>query len=267
MIKENNSDGLFFVLNADIICPYPFEKMLEVHKEKKAMATMVLTPVTDPSKYGVVVTDDHGKATMFVEKPKEYISNNINAGMYLLSTDILEKIELKPTSIEREIFPAIAAEGGLFTIKLDGFWMDVGQPRDYLEGLRLWLNYLEKGSDERVTKGENIVGSCMIHPTAKISPSSKIGPNVVVGENCVIKDGARLKNCSILSGSVISEHSIIMDAIIGWKCKIGQWVRIENFCVFGEDVTVKDEIYVNGTIVLTHKVINENYYEAGKIVM
>ena len=267
MIRDNNKDDMFFVLNADIICPYPFEEMLKVHKEKKATATMVLTPVKDPSKYGVVVTDEEGKAKMFVEKPKEYITNTINAGMYLLSTDVLEKIELKPTSIEREIFPIIAQEGGLFTLKLDGFWMDVGQPKDYLIGLELWLNHLESNNDPRVSKGSNILGGCMIHPTAKVSPISKIGPNVTIGENCVIKDGVRLRNCAILSDTVINEHSIIMNTIIGWKNVIGSWVRIENYSVFGEDVKVKDELFINGTIVLSHKVITENDYEPGNIIM
>jgi len=104
------------VLNADIICDYPFEKMMQLHKWHSADATMLLTTVEDPSKYGVVVTNEEGKALSFVEKPSEFISNKINAGIYLLNTSVLKRIKLRPTSIEREIFPQVAKEGQLFTL-------------------------------------------------------------------------------------------------------------------------------------------------------
>ena len=44
-----------------------------------------LLQVTDPSKYGVVVTDDTGKVERFVEKPKKFVGDNINAGIYCLN--------------------------------------------------------------------------------------------------------------------------------------------------------------------------------------
>jgi len=65
----------------------------------------MLTKVEEPSKYGVVVTEPDGKVKSFIEKPKEFISNRINAGIYILNGAILSRIELRPTSIEREIFP------------------------------------------------------------------------------------------------------------------------------------------------------------------
>ena len=229
---------------------------------------MVLTPVTDPSKYGVVVTNDEGKALQFIEKPEHYISNKINAGLYLLSTSILDKIKLEPTSIERETFPRIASEGGQYTIDLDGFWMDVGQPKDYLIGTKLWLDHLKINNDPRVCpEKENIVGNVMIHPSSNIHPGAKIGPNVVIGADCVISDGVRIKNSTILSGTTIDKHSQISDSILGWKCKVGKWVRVENYSVFAEDVAVKDEQLLNGTTVQSHKVINQSYLESGKIVM
>lgn len=188
---NDNKEGLFFVLNADIICPYPFQEMIEVHKQRKAEATMVLTKVNDPSKYGVVVTNDEGKALQFVEKPSTFISNKINAGMYLLNTSILDRIPLQPTSIEREIFPQVATEGGLYTIDLKGFWMDVGQPKDYLIGLNLWLNHLSKEKDVRLATGSNIEGNVMIVGKSVVHENAKIGPNVVIGDGCVIGDGVR----------------------------------------------------------------------------
>jgi len=70
----------------------------------------MVTEVEDPTKYGVVVADADGKIEKFVEKPKQFISNKINAGLYLFNTSMIDRIENRPTSIEREIFPVMAAE-------------------------------------------------------------------------------------------------------------------------------------------------------------
>ena len=91
--------------------------------------------VEDPSKYGVVVTDAHGKVERFVEKPKKFVGDAINAGIYCLDPCVLDRIENRPTSIEKETFPLIAADGKLFAQELVGYWMDVGQPKDYLSGV------------------------------------------------------------------------------------------------------------------------------------
>ena len=74
----------------------------------------MVTEVQDPSKYGVVVADDNNKIERFVEKPQVYISNKINAGLYLFNTSIIDRIENRPTSIEREIFPKMADEGQIY---------------------------------------------------------------------------------------------------------------------------------------------------------
>ena len=181
--------------------------MLDVQAQTNAEVTMVLTPVTDPSKYGVVVTNEEGKALQFIEKPTQFISNKINAGMYLIKTSLLDKIKLEPTSLEREVFPRVAGEGGLYTLGIEGFWMDVGQPKDYITGTKLWLDFLAKHHDSRLAIGDNMVGNVMIHPTAVIDPGAKIGPNVVIGEGCTISDGVRIKNATVLAGTKVDKHS------------------------------------------------------------
>lgn len=75
-----------------------------------------------------------GKVDRFVEKPKTFVGNKINGGIYVLSPSVLDRIEMRPTSIEKEVFPAIAADGNLFCVVLPGYWMDVGQPRDFTSG-------------------------------------------------------------------------------------------------------------------------------------
>ena len=95
--------------------------MVEFHKNHGREGTIVVTKVEEPSKYGVVVYDQQtGKIDKFVEKPQEFVSNKINAGLYIFKPSILNRIELKPTSIEKEVFPFQAADGDLFCLELKG---------------------------------------------------------------------------------------------------------------------------------------------------
>ena len=84
----------FFVLNSDIICEFPFESLYKFHKSHGHEGTLVVTKVEEPSKYGVVVYDESGKIEKFVEKPSEFVSNKINAGIYIFETSILNRIEV-----------------------------------------------------------------------------------------------------------------------------------------------------------------------------
>jgi NDP-sugar pyrophosphorylase family protein len=95
---------------------------------------MLSLQVDDPSKYGVLIINEYGQVQQFVEKPKEFVGDKINAGIYCCSPKVLERIELRPTSIEKEVFPHVAADGQLYAFTLGGYWMDVGQPKDYLKG-------------------------------------------------------------------------------------------------------------------------------------
>jgi dTDP-glucose pyrophosphorylase len=90
------------------------------------------TQVEDPFKYGVIVHNAQGLVERFVEKPKDFVGDKINAGIYVCDPVILKRIPNKPTSIEKEVFPYIAQENKLFAMVLDGYWMDIGQPRDFL---------------------------------------------------------------------------------------------------------------------------------------
>ncbi len=88
-----SDDEPFFVLNSDVICEFPFKALLEFHKSHGGEGTLMTTPVEDPTKYGVVVSVPHSTLIdKFVEKPKEYVGNAINAGIYIFSPAILKRI-------------------------------------------------------------------------------------------------------------------------------------------------------------------------------
>ncbi|KAJ1692134.1 hypothetical protein LUZ63_008832 [Rhynchospora breviuscula] len=249
----------FFVLNSDVISEYPFPQLIQFHKSHGGEATIVVTKVDEPSKYGVVVMEEEtGKVERFVEKPKIFVGNKINAGIYLLNPSVLDRIELKPTSIEKEIFPKIASDQKLFAMVLPGFWMDIGQPRDYITGLRLYLDSLRKNSPSKLAKGAHIVGNVLVHESAIIGEGCLIGPDVAVGPGCVVDPGVRLSRCTVMRGVRIKKHACITSSIIGWHSTVGQWARIENMTILGEDVHVGDEVYSNGGVVLPHKEIKSS---------
>ncbi|KAG4151441.1 hypothetical protein ERO13_D04G064800v2 [Gossypium hirsutum] len=213
---------------------YPFKEMIEFHKAHGGEASIVVTKVDEPSKCGVVVMEETtGKVDKFVEKPKLFVGNKINAGIYLLNPSVLDRIELRPTSIEKAIFPKIAAEKKLYAIVLPGFWMDIAT-------------------------GHHIVGNVLVHESAKIGEGCLIGPDVVVGPGCVVEAGVRLSRCTVMRGVRIKKHACISSSIIGWHSTVSQWARVENMTILGEDVHVWDEIYSSGGVILPHKEIKSS---------
>lgn len=252
------SEKPFFVLNSDIICDFPFKKLIEFHNAHGKEGTIVVTKVEEPSKYGVVVYDETKRIESFIEKPQEFISNKINAGLYVLNPSVINRIEPKPTSIEKEVFPKMALDHDLYAFELEGFWMDVGQPKDFLIGMCLYLKHLRSTEPEKLHNGPGVVGNVLVDPTAKIGKNCQIGPNVTIGPGVVIEDGVCIKRTTILTDAIVHSNSWLESCIIGWRCNVGQWVRMEGITVLGEDVIVKDETYINGGQVLPHKNIGDS---------
>uniref|UniRef100_A0A1D1YID8 mannose-1-phosphate guanylyltransferase n=1 Tax=Anthurium amnicola TaxID=1678845 RepID=A0A1D1YID8_9ARAE len=265
--KLLESDRPFFVLNSDITCEYPLKEMLEFHKAHGCHASILVTKVDEPSKYGVLVLDEEtGRVKKFVEKPKTFVGNKINAGIYLLNSGVLERIPLKPTSLERQIFPSIADEGKLYAMVSNGFWMDIGQPRDYLAGLRLYLHYTRSNSPSILAVGPSIIGNVLIDDSVKIGEGCLIGPDVVVGPDCVIESGVRLSSCTLMKGVRVKSSSHITGSIIGWHSTIGESVHVNSMAVLGEDVHVRDTMFLKGVVVLPHKEIKSHFMKP-EIVM
>lgn len=251
-----NDGEPFFVLNSDVTCTYPLKELLDFHVKSNAEGTILVTTVEDPSKYGVVLADDNGKIDRFVEKPKTFVGNRINAGIYCLSPKLLARIKPVPTSIEKDVFPVVAAAGGLYSMLLPGFWMDIGQPKDYLTGMCLYLEAERQRDAAVLASGAGIKGNVLIDAAATVGEGCVLGPDVVIAEGCVIEDGVRLSRCTLLKNAKVKKHALVANSIIGWDSTIGAWSRVEGSSVLGEDVQIKDELYINGAIILPHKGIS-----------
>ncbi len=145
--------------------------------------------------------------------------------------------------------------------------MDIGQPADFIKAGDLYLTYSEKTKAIPLASGVNIIGTALIDPSATIAKTAKIGPNVVIGPGCVIGEGCRIKNACIFSGSRIGNGCYMAGVLIGWSSKIGSWCRIEGTTVLGEDVVIKDELHINGAIILPHRAVAESIRVPGTILL
>ena len=184
-------EGSFFALNGDSLREADLGELVEFHRSTGAKATILLTPVADPSRYGLVRTAADGRVETFLEKPRpeEIDTDLINAGLYVLEPEVLELVAPgRAVSIEREVFPRLAAEGSVYGVALPGYWLDVGTPESYLQAHRDVL--------ERIFQTEvgDALGSdfTLVDPTATISPSAKLVPPVYVGAHATVGERARL---------------------------------------------------------------------------
>jgi len=122
--------------------------------------------------------------------------------------------------------------------------MDVGQPKDFLIGIGLYLNHVAKTDASKLAIGPHIVGNVLIvcwrktfffqtkqkqnktqDPSAKIGQGCKIGPNVTIGPNVVIEDGVRLSKCALFENVIVRSHAWVSSSIVGWNSTVGRWVR------------------------------------------
>lgn len=264
-------DAPFFVLNGDVTCEFPMQKLLDFHLKSGKEGTIAVTKVQDWQRYGVVVYDEvTGVIDQFLEKPKTFVGDRINAGIYVFNKSILNRIKPEKTSIEREVFPRMAADRQLCAFNLEGFWMDIGLPGDYIEGTKRHLQSLigapgkkEEGffnaPDTQEHQNFTIKGCVLIHPDAKVGEGCVIGPFVVIGPGCVIGPACRIRHSTVLDNSTVGAGTLIDASIVGWKGRIGPWCRIVNGAVLGEDVEVQSELYLNGIKVLPNKVIAQSY--------
>jgi len=214
-------DGTFFALNGDSLREADLEELVRFHRSTGAKATILLTPVADPSRYGLVRVATDGRVESFLEKPRpeEIDTDLINAGLYILEPGVLELIPPgRPVSIEREVFPRLAAEGTVYGIALPGYWLDIGTPESYLQAHR---DVLERSFPTEV--GEALGADfTLVDPKAKVHQRARLVPPVYVGPGAVVEEGARVGSLAVLgAGSYLSADSIVENAVVGARATIG----------------------------------------------
>ncbi|HEX7097558.1 MAG TPA: NDP-sugar synthase [Acidimicrobiales bacterium] len=216
-------DSTFVVVNGDVINDFDLGSLVDCHRRKGAEATIHLTPVDDPSRYGVVPTDADGRVLGFIEKPPrdQAPTNWINAGTYVLEPAVLERIPPgRRVSVERETFPAIAADGRLFAVQDDCYWVDAGTFATYLE-VQLDLLDGRRGAPE-----EGVHETADIHPTAVVERS-------VVGAGAVVGKGAVVIGSVLMPGVEVNASARIEGSIVADRAVVGEDAKLTNLTVVG----------------------------------
>jgi len=240
-------DDPFLVLNGDIFADFNYGEIMKNHREGKAVATIALYKVKDPSRYGAVDLAEDCHIRKFIEKPTDgnAPTNLINAGIYVLSPSVFQYIPKgKTVSMERRVFPKLAEEGTLFGHVVQGFWKDIGNPEEYLQTNRLILDDLAgKKTLSNVTEFKTK------HPVAidkgvSVGKNAVIGPYAIIGNNVTIGKNVRITDTVILPDAAVDDFSSIEGAIIGEGATIGKKTRVGRGCVIGDQATLKDGVSV-----------------------
>jgi len=218
-------DETFIVVNGDVLTDVDLSSLVDFHHAKGAVGTIALTRVDDPSRFGVVVTDDNGQVQAFVEKPPRELAptNEINAGIYVFEPSVLDRIASEGrVSVERDTFPALAAEGLLFARASDEYWLDTGTPQTFIQAN---VDALAKGTTAGVSHGT------WVHPDATVDASARL-MNSVVDRGCVIGPNVVLDQVVVMPDAQIDEGVEIHRAIIAPRSVVTRTHVIESDSIF-----------------------------------
>lgn len=213
----------FLVVNGDVLTDLDIAQLVALHRDRGAEATIALTPVEDPSRYGVVPIDADNRVLAFIEKPErdQAPSNWINAGTYVLEPSVLSRIATgRKVSIEREVFPAVVADGALYAVQSEAWWIDAGTPASYLQAqLELVERTGWQAADVAVAPGADVA-------------TSVLRAGVVIGA------GATVHGSVVGSGSTIGAGATVLGSIVGDGVCVGEGATLEALCVIGDGETV-----------------------------
>ncbi|MDD4635165.1 MAG: NDP-sugar synthase [Dehalococcoidales bacterium] len=239
---EEYLDETFLVVNGDVFTDIDILQMEKFHMSKGSLATIALTPVDDPTRYGVIETDGTGKVLRFLEKPspEEVTTNMINAGLIIMEPSLLALI---PTGIkfsyEKQLFPALLADGKpVYAYSTNDYWIDIGTPEKYFE---LNVDLLSgkscqytPASSSQIYQGDNV----------SIEQGVSLKQTVVIGNDTTIEAGAVIQNSLIWNTSSIGQGAIIRNTIIADECNIGPRCIIEG-AVLGSRVQLSGEVVLS----------------------
>ena len=226
--EDAGIDEAFLVLNGDVLTDLAVDELIGFHRASGAEATVSLTPVDDPSRYGVVSTDADGRVTGFVEKPPAGAApcNWINAGTYVFEPSVIDRIEPgRRVSVEREVFPAMADEGVLYGLRSEAYWVDTGTPETYL-GVQLDLLDGVRGPAR-----SGVDDAAEIHPGATVRRS-------VIGPGAVVAEGSRVCDSVVMAGSRIGEGAVVDGSLVGRNATVGPDAQVLGLSVVGHGAEV-----------------------------
>jgi mannose-1-phosphate guanylyltransferase len=222
-------DDTFVVVNGDVLTGLDVTALAGFHRERGAEATIALTPVEDPSTFGVVPTDEDGRVVAFIEKPPpgQAPTNLINAGTYVLEPSVLARIPPdRRVSIERETFPALAGDGRLYAWPSDADWMDAGTPASFLAAN---LRYANDGRrTNEVAHGATVVNS-------------------VLGQGVTVAAGAFVESSVCFDRVRIAAGAEVRSSILGYGARVEAGALVTSLTIVGDGAVVEPGMRLAGS--------------------
>ena len=256
----------FLVASADALTDFELEPIFEAHRRRQALATLVLTKVTNPLEYGVIVTDEEGRIVRFQEKPGwgDLISDTVNTGIYILEPEILNWVpQGEASDWSRDIFPQLlAAKQPIFGYVAEGYWCDIGDVPEYFRAcadllnrqvhvpaIGHWLgNEVCTGEEVEIGADVHFFGPVYLGDRVVIKGGVVVNGPATIGSNTVIDEGAHIDRSHIWSGSYVGPGVELHEAIIGQRCSL------KAKSIFFEGVIIGDNNVVGEKAVLHREV-------------
>ena len=240
------------------------KKVVAIHEREKPAATMAVVPVEKPENYGIVELEN-SRVKNIIEKPSrdKAPTNLANAGIYVFSTEIFEKIKKTKASVrgEWEITDAISLllkEKTVLGVEISkDEWLDIGRPWDLLKANR-WilqrtkhkvLGTVENGAHligpvsvaetARIRSGAYIEGPAFIDEESDIGPNCYIRPCTSIGKKVRIGNACEIKNSIIMDNTHIGHLSYVGDSIIGENCNLGAGTITANYRLDAKTIKMK----------------------------
>ncbi|GIK76938.1 MAG: hypothetical protein BroJett022_06280 [Actinomycetes bacterium] len=251
---EDLLDDTFFALNGDVLTDLDLTALWQRHESSGARATLALYPVADPTAYGLVRRTPDGEITGFLEKPDpaDIDTDEVSAGAYVLEKEILELVPGGVDfSIERSVFPGLVGKG-LYSRRLEGYWMDIGTPERYLDAC--WDILAGKVRSEPGGMvdglGRYVATSAVVDPSAEIAAhafvddnaavgaDAEVGPKAVIGIGTQVGAGALIEASALHPGCFVGDRAVVRGSILAADAVVEADALVPYGSVVGAAATV-----------------------------
>ena len=223
------------VFNGDVLTQVDLAAVIALHRERKAKATIVLTPVENPSAYGLVETDGRGNIQRFLEKPKPDEINLLRAWVLANGCGSAAQAWAQVPHVDR------------------GYWIDIGTPEKYMQVHRDVMDGRYKlepfasqpsatwiSPSARIEEGAIIEGPCFLDDGVVVKGGARIGPYSVIGRQCHVEEHATVEASIVWANSRISQEAVVRRSILGRHCHIGRNATLDEGVVLGDKSSVTD---------------------------
>ena len=256
--EEQLSDEPFLVISGDALTDYNLTDIIKYHEAKKSLATLTLAHVPNPLEYGVIITNEEGHITQFLEKPSwgEVFSDTINTGIYVLDPQIFAYYEKdKPYDFSQELFPYMLRKGDpIYGYIASGYWCDVGNLSEYM---RANADALQGRVDIDIP-AKNIGGNIWCEKGVQIDPDAQLYGPIYLAQDCKVKSGSIIHGPSTIGQYTIVDERAQVDRSIVWNNSfIGERAELRG-AIVGSSTSIKSKaVMFEGSVIGDNSIIQE----------